>query len=93
MKMCNIIHFCFCILPLLSTWKLEPLTSVYFLHTEDVRLGIEHAVSIEDVSAAYPLLDVIDLVKSQAAVCIFHSFIQSFFINYYILATDVGEPM
>jgi len=42
---------------------------VYFLHTEEVRLGIEHAVSIAEVSEAYPLLDVIDHAKSRAAVC------------------------
>ena len=41
-----------------------------FLHTEDVRLGIEHALSIDDISAAYPLLDVIDHDKSRAAVSI-----------------------
>ena len=43
---------------------------MYFLHTEDVRLGIEHALSIDDISAAYPLLDVIDHDKSRAAVSI-----------------------
>jgi len=40
-----------------------------FLHTEAIRLGFEHAVSIEEISRAYPLLDVIDHAKSRAAVC------------------------
>ena len=41
----------------------------YFLHNEEVRLGFEHAVSIDELSEAYPLLDVIDHAKSRAAVC------------------------
>ena len=58
-----------CIVPLLRGQDL------YFLHSEDVRLGYEHAVSIDDVSAAYPLLDVIDHAKSRAAVRIIYYFI------------------
>jgi len=33
-----------------------------------MRLGIEHAVSVDELCAAYPLLDVIDHDKSRAAV-------------------------
>ena len=43
-----------------------------FLHIEDLRLGFEHAVGIDELSEAYPLLDVIDHTKSRAAVCIVH---------------------
>jgi len=41
-----------------------------FLHIEDLRLGFEHVVDIDELSEAYPLLDVIDHAKSRAAVCI-----------------------
>jgi len=43
-----------------------------FLHIEDLRLGFEHVVDIDELSEAYPLLDVIDHAKSRAAVCIVH---------------------
>jgi len=43
-------------------------TSELFLNTEDARLGFEHTVTVEELSGAYPLLDVIDHAKSKAAV-------------------------